>query len=97
MTAVAEAQATSKQTQENGYKNRAVVCSILTRVGGAQIEEACLLPEITQYYDPNELPTGATSQDALTNRVLSCMIIHNQGQRLPDVCVALLGPDTTGQ
>ena len=89
MTAVAEAQATSKQTQENGYKNRAVVCQILIDLGDEPIEEACLLPEVLQYYDPGKTPTaGSGSPGQTRNRELLCLIIKNQGIDIPD-CAAL--------
>lgn len=80
--------ATAQQSQENGYKNRAVVCQILNDLGSEPIEESCDLPEVLQYYDPDRTPTaGASSPGQIKNRELLCLILKNQGFEFPD-CVS---------
>ncbi len=82
---VETANANTEQNQQNGYKNRAVVCQIHNDLGGEPIDQACNLPEILQYYDPDAIPSaGGNSPGQIKNRELLCLILKNQGYEFPD-------------
>ena len=49
-------------SRENGYKNRAKICDLILGQGLA-LDEFCLDPEITKYYDPTVRPTVGGKSD----------------------------------
>lgn len=79
-----EIQRFQAEGRERGFQSRAVDCRTILLLG-AELRDACLLPEVTAYYDPTEVPTaGAHSEGQMANRRLLCLVLTTLETQSPD-------------
>lgn len=71
------------------YQSRSVGCRLLLG-HGVKIadDDPCNDPNVLRYYEPEEIEAGATSEDALENRTITCHVLRRLGEDLPS-CAGL--------